>query len=101
MLVREHRGRMRTEALWLLVLSLTSGCGRSTLPGLLHDDGDADAGDPGGATCVPSTEVCNGVDDDCDGVVDEGCNTNCGTLADLNDTFDDGATGTGWVAEPH
>jgi hypothetical protein len=27
--------------------------------------------DPGPEPCVPSTEVCNGADDDCDGVVDE------------------------------
>ena len=64
-------------------------CGRTDL-GLLEGDGtfydpyeedageDADdpivlddAGDPIPVSCVPSEEVCNGVDDDCDGDVDE------------------------------
>ncbi|MBI5502489.1 MAG: hypothetical protein HY907_19755 [Deltaproteobacteria bacterium] len=34
-------------------------------------------------TCVPAAEICNGIDDDCDGVVDDGCTcvsgeTDCG-----------------------
>jgi hypothetical protein len=46
--------------------------------GETEDAGDAgetvDAGDSGamGDACSPSAEVCNGVDDDCDGMVDEG-----------------------------
>ncbi len=33
-------------------------------------------------TCTPKPEVCNGIDDDCDGMVDEGLN--CGTCDDNN-----------------
>ncbi len=36
--------------------------------------GERDAGgDAGPPACVPTAEQCNGVDDDCDGTVDEGC----------------------------
>ncbi len=45
------------------------------------DSGDSDAGgsdaspgaDAGGDACVPEAETCNGLDDNCDGVIDEGC----------------------------
>ncbi|MFW6039869.1 MAG: S-layer homology domain-containing protein [Gemmatimonadota bacterium] len=34
-------------------------------------DGGSDAGVDGGDMCVPTSESCNGADDDCDGAVDE------------------------------
>lgn len=34
-------------------------------------NGDFVCGEPGGQECVPQEEVCNGVDDDCDGQIDE------------------------------
>jgi hypothetical protein len=39
--------------------------------------GSSGAGGTGGTTCVPSTEVCNGIDDNCNGQIDEGCATGC------------------------
>jgi hypothetical protein len=32
---------------------------------------DVDGGDTDGGACVPSTEICNGIDDDCDGMPDQ------------------------------
>jgi len=62
-------------------------------------DGDVDGdGDPNATDCAPSnaaifhgaTEICNGVDDNCSGVVDEGfTNTDGADLADCVDTDDD------------
>ena len=37
---------------------------------------DAPLFDTGPDACVPRAEVCNGVDDDCDGVIDNGFNLN-------------------------
>ncbi len=51
------------------------GCGSRT--GLLPDSidgGDVQTIASNGQTCVPEPEVCNGIDDNCDGVVDEGFN---------------------------
>jgi hypothetical protein len=53
------------------------GCGRESL---LVDtssggggQGSGGQGGTGGAPCQPQSEVCNGLDDNCDGQVDEGC----------------------------
>jgi hypothetical protein len=49
-----------------------------------------------GATCTPPAETCNGVDDDCDTTVDEGCaaNDTCATAA----AYTMGTTVTGSTA---
>jgi hypothetical protein len=74
----------------LLLVLWAAGCGRTALePGVRNGDAatptdrptdmgadrprDAVDGptDSGGPACVPATEVCNGKDDDCDGLIDE------------------------------
>ena len=49
----------------------------------------------GGPTCVPVPEACNGVDDDCDGDVDEDCVTGGGGAAGTGGTTGGGGTATG------
>ncbi|HEY4179488.1 MAG TPA: putative metal-binding motif-containing protein [Kofleriaceae bacterium] len=60
----------------LVALSGLAACGRGNFDaitdgGLGSETGEN--GDGGSATCTPTTEVCNGVDDNCDGEIDEGC----------------------------
>ncbi|MBI4699236.1 MAG: hypothetical protein HY758_10130 [Nitrospirae bacterium] len=37
------------------------------------------------AVCVPSTEICNGLDDDCDGAIDEGNDADADGISDICD----------------
>ncbi|MBN1771988.1 MAG: hypothetical protein JXB32_12035 [Deltaproteobacteria bacterium] len=66
-------------------------CGNGLVePGEACDDGNAVAGDgcdPDCGRCVPVAEVCNGLDDDCDGLVDDGlsCSLACVTDDDCDD----------------
>jgi len=55
----------RIRACSLLVWSFVTGCGAKS--GLLAGECGADAG-----CCVPTPETCNGLDDDCDGAIDDG-----------------------------
>jgi hypothetical protein len=63
-------------------------CEGQVLPGgeACGDQLDSDCNGLGGAgfeedpgCCVPQQEICNGVDDDCDGLADDGVLTRCGT----------------------
>jgi hypothetical protein len=75
----------------LLALAALAGCGDRSYPVAAQTDGSAvavrspdglpetdfglrrDGGGEGGAsTCVPQPETCNQIDDDCDGIIDDG-----------------------------
>ncbi len=59
--------------------------------GLSEDDGDCNDGDPSISPSAP--ETCNGIDDDCDGEIDEG--SVCGTTATETTTSSTTTTPTG------
>ena len=59
-------------------------------------DGLADDGLSCGGACVPAAETCNGVDDDCDGLIDEG--SFCGGGAHTIQNIQDGSVTTGSAA---
>jgi hypothetical protein len=46
-------------------------------------DGSAPPGQPVAPSCVPSSEVCNRQDDDCDGVIDDGVTNACGGCGEI------------------
>ena len=66
---------MALGASWLFVVGVSCGCSSDMRAPM--DSGNGDGGTDGeedrSDACVPSSELCNGLDDDCDGVVDEGC----------------------------
>jgi hypothetical protein len=52
--------------------------------GRADSNGDLEEGAGGdGCECFVETEICNGIDDDCDGEVDEGLTNGCGGCRDL------------------
>ncbi|MBI5489361.1 MAG: hypothetical protein HY905_18660 [Deltaproteobacteria bacterium] len=80
----------RDDGLFCTSVACEAGSCAVTL-GAGCDDGDPSTVDDCGEStdlcthgaCVPAVEVCNGLDDDCDGVVDDGCScgsgeTDCG-----------------------
>lgn len=67
--------KLHTRMTWVLFASVWLGCGRSTLLDSLGASGEGGAATTSSssvATCIPHEEVCNGLDDDCDGQVDQG-----------------------------
>src|SRR5262249_7800467 len=54
----------------------TGGRGGTGGAGATGGRGDAGSTDAGADACVPQPESCNGRDDDCDGVIDNGFNLN-------------------------
>ncbi len=78
--------------------SATSACSQPS--GHVADDSDCDDGD--GAVNPAASELCNGVDDDCDGTVDEGGASDASTwyADDDSDGYGDAASTTSACSQP-
>ena len=78
------------------VLVLAS-CGRLDFGEITPNDADANnPGSDASALCVPAPEICNGIDDNCDGEIDEGCPcTPFGVT--LMPTYNEDRPGLAWI----
>lgn len=65
-----YRFVVRLVTLLITIALVVSGCGRL---GFEPSDGVVGAPDGEVTSCTPATEVCNGIDDDCNTIVDDGC----------------------------
>gem|GEM_PF-2776137 len=54
-----------------LCVALSFGCGDGGSGGISGSGGAAGMGGTGGVECTPSPELCNGIDDDCNDVIDD------------------------------
>lgn len=74
--------------------------GNGGSPGVPSPDGGGSGGSGGGEGCVPTAERCNGEDDDCDGVADNGCPSGVVVAAASETSPDFGDMGGGEFTSP-
>lgn len=76
----------------------SSGCGAPPSGGYAFAPGDCD--DANGRIRPDATEICNGVDDDCDGIVDEGFRVRSGGRIALPCAPVTGPLADTWIVDP-